>query len=266
MILNKIYCMDNIKGIKNYILDNSIDLTITSPPYDNLRDYKVYNFDFENLAKELYRITKDRGVVVWIVGDSIIDGSETGTSFKQALYFKEIGFNLHDTMIYERQNRFPEFIRYNQIFEYMFILSKGKIKTFNPIKDKKNQSCYNTRGTVRYSKRDTDGKLHKIIKENDNQQFSMRGNIWRCDVGNNKSSTDKFAFEHPAIFPEKLVRDHLLSWSNEQDVILDPFMGSGTTAKMCVVEKRNYIGFEISQEYIDIAQKRLQSINYDWVF
>jgi site-specific DNA-methyltransferase (adenine-specific) len=263
MELNKIYNIDNVNGIRKYLLDNSIDLTITSPPYDNLRDYKVYNFDFENLAKELYRVTKDRGVVVWIVGDSSIDGSETGTSFKQALYFKEIGFNLHDTMIYERLNRFPQFTRYNQIFEYMFILSKGKIKTFNPIKDKKNQS--NTRGTVSYSKRDRDGKLHKIIKENDNQQFSMRGNIWRCDVGN-RSSTDKFAFEHPAIFPEKLVRDHLLSWSNEQDVILDPFMGSGTTAKMCVVEKRNYIGFEISQEYIDIAQKRLQSINYDWVF
>lgn len=265
MELNKIYNIDNVNGIRKYLLDNSIDLTITSPPYDNLRDYKGYNFDFENLAKELYRITKEGGVLVWVVGDSLIDGSETGTSFKQALYFKEIGFNLHDTMIYERQNRFPEFTRYNQLFEYMFVLSKGKIKTFNPIKDRKNES-YNTRKIANYSKRDKDGKLHKVKKENDNQQFSMRGNIWRYGAGKGLSSTDKFAFEHPAIFPEKLVRDHLLSWSNEQDVILDPFMGSGTTAKMCVVEKRNYIGFEISQEYIDIAQKRLQSINYDWVF
>jgi DNA modification methylase len=265
MELNKIYNIDNVNGIRKYLLDNSIDLTITSPPYDNLRDYKGYVFDFENLAKELYRVTKDGGILVWVVGDSSIDGSETGTSFKQALFFKEIGFNLHDTMIYERQNRFPNINRYNQLFEYMFVLSKGKIKTFNPIKDRKNQS-YNTRKISNFSKRDKDGKLHKINKENDTQQFSMRGNIWRYGVGMGNSSTDNFAFEHPATFPEKLVRDHLLSWSNEQDVILDPFMGSGTTAKMCVVEKRNYIGFEISQEYIDIAQKRLQSINYDWVF
>jgi DNA modification methylase len=131
--VNKIICGDCLEVMKK-IPDGSVDLVLTSPPYDNLRTYNGYNFDFEGIAKELHRVTKDGGVIVWVVGDATIKGSETGTSFKQALYFKEIGFNLHDTMIYHKNNYPPlTHNRYEQCFEYMFVFSKRYLKSFNPI-------------------------------------------------------------------------------------------------------------------------------------
>jgi DNA modification methylase len=233
------------------IPDKSIEMMLTSPPYDNLRDYNGYTFDFEGIAKELYRVTKDGGVVVWVVGDATIKGSETGASFKQALYFKKIGFNLHDTMIYLKdQMAFPETNRYYQAFEYMFVFSKGKPKTVNLISDKQNKSF--GRKVDKTGCRNTDGSLQKSksgagnsIKEN-----GVRWNYWLF-------YNQQRGFNHPAVFPEKLAEDHILSWSNEGDTILDPMAGSGTTLKMAKKNNRNYIGIEISQEYIDIINKRL---------
>ena len=223
--------------------DNSIDLTVTSPPYDNLRDYKGYTFDFEGIAKELYRVTKQGGVVVWVVGDATIKGSETGTSFKQALYFKEIGFNLHDTMIYAKQNPVPyHHNRYNPQFEYMFVLSKGVPKTFNPIQE-------NTKGFKTGKYRYPDGSL-KIANTPIIKETKMLNNIWFYVVGGKGNN-------HPASFPEKLAEDHILSWSNEGDTVFDPMAGSGTTLKMAKKNNRNYIGIETSQEYIDIINKRI---------
>jgi DNA modification methylase len=231
------------------IPDKSIDLTVTSPPYDNLRTYNGYTFDFEGIAKELYRVTKEGGVVVWVVGDATIKGSETGTSFKQALYFKEIGFNLHDTMIYLKDVcPFPDINRYYQNFEYMFILSKGKPKTTNLISDRPNKSVGRTvSGTVRNKNGTTSPKvcLGNTIKE-----YGIRFNSWLVSDGKRQGL-------HPAPFPEKLAEDHILSWSNEGDTILDPMAGSGTTLKMAKKNNRNYIGIEISQEYIYIINKRL---------
>jgi site-specific DNA-methyltransferase (adenine-specific) len=244
-------CLEVMKDIP----DKSIDMVLTSPPYDNLRDYKGYTFDFEGIAKELYRITKQGGVVVWVVGDSVIDGNETGTSFKQALYFKEIGFNLYDTMIYEKNGtRYPEQKRYYQCFEYMFIFSKGIPKTINLIRDRKNkwQGIWGKRTT-----RKKDGTL--LQKEAvPYVEFGIRYNIWRMNCGFGHTTKDKFAYEHPAMFPEKLAADHIRSWSNEGDLILDPMNGSGTTTKMAKILKRNYIGIEISPEYCEIARQRLR--------
>lgn len=253
--LNKIYNMDCIDGMK--LLDDCcIDLTVTSPPYDNLRKYNGYSFDFENTAKELYRITKQGGVVVWVVGDSTIKGSETGTSFKQALYFKEVGFNLHDTMIYRKLNYTPlTHNRYEQEFEYMFVFSKGKPKTFNPIKIPCKYAGTSSWGKTSYYKTD-DGNLTQkekcVIKD-----MKIKGNIFEYRTGSTKTGKIK----HPAMFPEQLVEDHITSWSVENDVVFDPFMGSGTTA--CVSRKmnRNYIGFEISKEYCNIANERILSVN-----
>lgn len=255
--LNKIYCMDNVQGMKQ--LDNeSVDLVVTSPPYDNLRNYNEFSFDFENVAKELFRIVKVGGVVVWVVGDATINGSETGTSFKQALYFMQVGFNLHDTMIYAKESVFvhdPRNKRYKQAFEYMFVFSKGTPNTYNEIKDKivknsgkaiKTQKGRNPNGEKRFMK--------ELVTMG---EYQARFNIWSYYTGS-LSATDKIAFSHPAIFPEQLVKDHILSWSNEGDVVLDPFMGSGTTAKVARALGRKYIGFEISQEYVDLANKRLQ--------
>lgn len=249
--------MDCLCGLK--LLDNnSIDLTVTSPPYDNLRIYKGYSFDFEEIAKELYRVTKDGGVIVWIVNDATIKGSETGTSFRQALYFKEIGFNLHDTMIYKKNNPTPQKSnRYQPCFEYMFVLSKGKPKTFNPILEEK--KYIENRKNKMYNKSKNGKQINHEYQSKDNMK--VRNNIWEYNVGLYHSSNDKFVFKHPAIFPEQLANDHIISWSNEDDIVLDPFMESGTVAKMAILNSRKYIGFEISEEYCDIANKRLEQIN-----
>lgn len=252
MEINKIYNESNLETMAR-MPDCFVDLTVTSPPYDNLRDYKGYSFPFENIAKELYRVTKQGGVIVWIVNDSTINGSETGTSFKQALYFKEIGFNLHDTMIYDKGfAKFPDIVRYAQSFEYMFVFSKGKLKTFNPVKTLSVQ-CGNKKLITDRNKKGQTEKSITIVKE-----YKSERNVWLIDSGFNRSSKDKTAFEHPAIFPEELAKLHIASWSNQNDLIYDPFIGSGTTAKMAHLQKRNWIGSEISKEYVDLANKRLE--------
>jgi DNA modification methylase len=260
MEFNKIYNTDCLEGLK--LLENdSIDLTVTSPPYDNLRTYNGFSFDFEGIAKELYRVTKNGGVVVWVVGDATIKGSETGTSFKQALYFKYIGFNLHDTMIYLKDScPFPEVNRYYPSFEYMFVFSKGKPKTVNLIADKPNK---NFGQKVHVLGRNVDGSkfICSAIKNNTNRkikEYGVRRNVWEYSVGKWKVTKDEIAYQHPAIFPEQLANDHIISWSNENEIVLDPFMGSGTTAKMAIINNRNYIGFEMSKEYCEIANERLK--------
>ena len=231
--------------------DNFIDLTVTSPPYDNLRTYNGYSFDFEKVAKELYRTTKEGGVVVWIVGDATVKGSETGTSFKQALYFKEVGFNLHDTMIWNK-GKFSAVgalkTRYAPVFEYMFVFTKGKIKTFNPIKDRENKTAgQRISGNIRQQ----DGTMKpKSTIGKITAKFGQRFNIW-----NNAPQQGKN--KHPAQFPEQLANDHIISWSNERDLVYDPFMGSGTTAKMAIVNNRRYVGSEMSKEYCEIAKERI---------
>ena len=232
--------------------ENSIDLTVTSPPYDNLRTYNGFTFDFEGITRELYRITKVGGVVVWVVGDATIKGSETGTSFKQALYFKEIGFNLHDTMIYQKSTPPLTHNRYEQNFEYMFVFSKGKPNTFNGIKVPRKYK--DNRKDKAFGKNNDDSIDRGYSTQN---KSVLKTNVWNIFAGG--GSSDKIASEHPAIFPEKLAEDHILSWSNEGDTVLDPMAGSGTTLKMAKKNNRNYIGIEISKEYIDIINKRLNS-------
>jgi len=244
-------CLDVMRGMP----DGCVDLTVTSPPYDNLRTYNGYVFDFEGIADELYRITKDGGVVVWVVNDATVNGSETGTSFRQALYFKDVcGFNLHDTMIWEK----PSFTatgslvsRYAPVFEYMFVLSKGTPKTFNPIKDKPNKH-YGV--IIDGSIRQKDGSMRPISGRGVKQvaRFGQRHNVWH--MAPEMSSKNRF---HPAQFPEALAQDHIISWSNPGDIVLDPFLGSGTTAVACVKTGRHFIGIDISDEYCEIARRRV---------
>ena len=249
-------CLEVMKDIP----DGSIDLTVTSPPYDNLRTYngniEQWSFEkFQGIAKELYRVTKQGGVVVWVVGDATMNGSESGTSFKQALYFMSIGFNLHDTMIYRKLNPIPlTHNRYEQAFEYMFILSKGKPNTFNPIKIpcKTAGTVYNIKrpkAISEASKRDRD----EIMTTNNTK---YKDNIFEYCVGKKQGTQT-----HPAPFPEDLANDHIISWSNEGDVVLDPFMGSGTTGKMALLNNRNFIGIELDEEYFEIAKKRIEEAN-----
>ena len=233
-----------------------IDLTVTSPPYDNLRDYDGYSFDFETIAQQLFRVTKQGGVVVWIVGDATKDGTESGTSFRQALYFKSLGFNLHDTMIFHKFSAPLTHNRYEQHFEYMFIFSKGKPKTFNPLKEKK---AYMDRRIKIHMRREKDNT--EDTGKPGTSMMKIRGNVWYYPTGGGHNTSDKIAYEHPATFPEDLARDHILSWSNEGDLVLDPFAGSGTTLKMAKLLRRNYLGIEISEKYIEIINKRLDKYN-----
>src|SRR6266403_448452 len=259
MDLNKIYnenCLDTMTKME----DNFIDLTVTSPPYDDLRSYLGYSFDFEPIAKELYRVTKPGGCVVWVVGDAVVKGSATGTSFKQALYFMECGFNLHDTMIYEKNGTsFParrDGNRYSQIFEYMFVFSKGKPNKAKLICDKPNRWA----GWTSFGKAKVRNKNGELIERDMKPipDFSPRNNIWKYNTGKGYSTKDDIAFGHPAIFPEELAKDHILSWSNDGDVVYDPFSGSGTTAKVALLNNRNYIGSELSVEYCEIITERLK--------
>jgi len=258
--VNKIICSDSEKALKD-LPSCSIDLTITSPPYDDIREYNGYQFNDQTLANiiaELYRVTKIGGVIVWVVGDATINGSESGSSFRQALKFMEAGFKLHDTMIYEKNtSSFPAKRtgnRYTQIFEYMFVFSKDKPKTANLICDKPNKWAGHTnwgKNTTRLK----NGELQETSDIKPVPDFSPRNNIWKYNIGKGFNSSDKESHEHPAIFPEQLAEDHILSWSNEGDIILDPFSGSGTTCKMAKKHKRKYIGIDISSDYCLLAEK-----------
>lgn len=259
MDTNRIYNLDCVEGMR-HLGDETIDLTVTSPPYDNLRKYNGFSWDFEATARELFRVTKKGGVVVWVVNDATINGSETGTSFRQALYFMECGFRLHDTMIYQKNALPMNHNRYEQDFEYMFVLSKGKPKTFTPIR----VPCkYPEKETARknsyFSETDeTNRRARSNKKRNPVGKDKIKGNIWYFTTGKNHSTKDAVAFKHPAIFPEQLAHDHIISWSQPSDVVLDPFAGSGTTAKMALLNDRNFIGFEISAEYCEIANRRIE--------
>lgn len=249
--MNKIIlgdCLEVMRGMA----DGCIDLTVTSPPYDDLRTYGGYSFEFEPIARELYRVTKDGGVVVWVVGDQTKNGSESGTSFKQALYFKECGFNLHDTMIYLKdQLAYPDTNRYYNAFEYMFVFSKGKPKTVNLIKDKKNKSFGRT---VSGKGRQSDGTSKARTRANEPiSEYGVRWNYWLI-----YNQTRGIETQHPAIFPLQLAKDHITTWSEPNDTVLDPFLGSGTTTLAAQQLDRNYIGIEVNSEYVKIAQDRLK--------
>lgn len=251
---------DNVKVLSQWE-SSCIDLTITSPPYDNLRDYSnesTWDFEtFKAIAKQLYRVTKEGGVLVWVVGDSVNKGNKSLTSFRQALFFQEIGFSVYDVMIYEKAGTAPPHKnRYFNAFEYMFVLSKGLPKTIHLIADKPNNwGNHTTFGNV--TRREQDGTLtpkgRKIINA-----YGVRTNIWRYNNGKGFSTKDEIAYEHPAIFPEQLARDHILSWSDEGDLVLDPFCGSATVAKVARGLNRQWIGVEISQKYCEIARKRME--------
>jgi len=242
-------CGNCLEVLKDFP-DNCIDLTVTSPPYDNLRNYNGYTFDFESIAKELYRVTKKGGVVVWVVNDRKVNGSKTLTSFKQGIYFHSIGFNIHDVMIWRKPNPMPFIQRncYTPAFEYMLILSKGKPKTFNPIMERCKYA-----GKIIKTYTNNPESIRKQNKSKPTKNNKIKMNVWDYVIAGTN-------YGHPAIFPEQLAQDHIISWSNKGDIVLDPMCGSGTTCKMAKKNGRKYIGIEISPEYCEIARRRIKAI------
>lgn len=259
--MGKLYnenCIDTM----SHMSDNYIDLTVTSPPYDNLREYNGYSFPFEEIAKELFRVTSKGGVLVWVVGDQTRNGSESGTSFKQALFFMQCGFRLHDTMIYQKKNYLPlNHNRYDPEFEYMFVFSKGSPKTFNPllVPCKTAGASYNYATRSSASSKERNGAVRTRDELKITNSHKYRGNIWGYDTGKHKGSKDDI-WLHPATFPEKLAEDHILSWSNIGDMIYDPFAGSGTTSKMAEVNGRKWVASELSSEYCEIHNARIGNL------
>lgn len=237
--------------------DDFLDMTLCSPPYDDLRSYNGYEFSLESIIRLLHQKTKPGGVVVWVVADKTDNGSESLSSFDHAISFVRVGgFNLHDTMIYVKNNPIPSDCgtRYRQAFEYMFCFSKGKPKTFNPIKEP-------TKSAGRKIKafRITQNGRGNVPAEDIGRQIKSErkaSNVFTYNVGT-ASATDRIAFRHPAIFPERLAEDQIATWTNEGDIVYDCFMGSGTTAVAACNQRRSFIGSEISEEYVEIANERL---------
>lgn len=251
--LGVLYCCDCLKILPHL---EPVDLVITSPPYDNLRTYNGYTFNFYKTSWLIKKILKNGAICVWVVSDETVNGSETGSSFKQALFFKSIGLNIHDTMFYHKDPMPLSHQRYEQAIEYMFVFSNGKPKTFNPILERCSQLGKKLSGRRRHNLNDLE-PFHGIGKTIKPQK--IKTNVWKYSTGFNKSTKDKIAFEHPAIFPELLAHDHIISWTNEADVVLDCFCGSGTVPKQCERTSRQWIGIEISEKYCEIATKRIEA-------
>ncbi len=266
VLINKVFNEDCLATMSK-MPDNYVDLVITSPPYDGegMRKYNGNNkFEFEKIAVQLTRIIKNGGVMVWIVGDGMYKGSETGTSFKQALFFKEYcGLRLHDSMIFQKNTTtYPakqDGLRYTQCFEYMYVLSKNKPKTVNLIADKKNRWVGTTNFGQKTDRNEND-MLIPVRKFKPIPEYSPRTNIWRYVTGNGYSTEDKIAHQHPAIFPEQLAYDHILTWTVEGDVVYDAFAGSGIVLKAAMIHNRKFIGSEIVKEYFELVNKRLKMI------
>jgi len=253
--LNEIICADAAE-LMQAMPPASIDLVVTSPPYDELRNYNGYAFNFEGIAKGLFRVIKKGGVLVWVVGDKINKGNRSLTSFKQALFFQGLGFNAHDVMIYRKKNTpFMRSNAYTNCYEFMFVFSKGSPKTFNPLKTK---TVRQGQEMLPFNKK-ADG-INKKIKGELKPEKTLT-NIWEYAVGLHGSTSDKIAFQHTAVFPEKLAEDHILTWTKIGDVIFDPMCGAGTTCKMAATNKRNYIGCDISKEYVELTKQRLKNFN-----
>lgn len=255
--INEIYCADCIEFMRNGLDTESIDLTVTSPPYDKLRDYQGYSFDYQSVINELWRVTKPGGVVVWVVGDSTLKFNKSLTSFRQALAFQDRGFCVYDTIIYQKAGnpQPPINDRYYNVYEFMFIFSKGKPNSINLIRDRPNK--WHKRDGAVSTHRNKDGSLDTVHRSK-TPRYGVRYNIWCYSTGKYNTTRDMGAFQHPAMFPEQLASDHIISWSNEGDLVFDPFMGAGTTAKMAYLNNRNYIGCDISSEYVELAKARLR--------
>lgn len=232
-----------------------VDAVVTSPPYDGMRNYEGSldqwgEVAWNDIIGKLHDAVSDGGAVVWVVGDQVRDGDETGSSFMQALKFKETGFKLFDTMIYEKAqvSPFGNQRGYAQCFEYMFVFTKGTLRTSNILRDRKNIRPGSQ--SVIAKGADADGLSKERIRK-EIGEYGRRTNIWSYGVGGGETG-------HPAVFPLDLAKDHIFSWTKENDTVLDCFLGSGTTGVAAVQMGRDFIGIEREPKYFEIALRRIE--------
>lgn len=252
---NRIILTECVKGMKS-VPDDIIPLTVTSPPYEGLRTYDgLADWNFMDVAKELYRITMPGGVVVWVVQEQIVNGSESGESSRQRLAFANIGFRLHHTMVLGKLGGHQHSKgRYGGALEYAFILSKGKPRYFCPFRDKKNKEA--GREKI-FSNRRIDGTF-PAKKKARVHPYGFRSPIWFYATGKHHTANEDYAFDHPALMPQQMAEDFILSWSKVGDLVFNPFAGAGTVLKMALLNHRRYLGFEINPKYVEIARRRLK--------
>lgn len=263
-LIDRIFLGDCVEGMRR-LTDACIPLTVTSPPYDGLRSFGGHALDFESfkrVADELYRVTMPGGIVIWVVADAIVAGSETGTSARQKLYFKQIGFKIHHTMVMDKAgSRWPCKVRYGDSLEYAFILAKGKPRTINLLRDKPNRRA----GEVQdFNRREQDGRLRPAGRSRPIAAWGHRRAIWKYAVGSGLTTTDRYAYDHPALMPEKMAEDHIQSWSKPGDLVFDPMAGAGTTCKMALLNHRRYLGFEINPHYHALAERRMRDAHAEY--
>ena len=252
--VNRLLVGDATEILQQEFHESTFDLTVTSPPYEDLRNYNGFSFDAEKMLEAIYRVTKSGGVCVWVVGDRI-KVERSLVSFKHALIAREVGFQIHDVMIYQKKNTpFMRANSYTNCYEFMFVFSKGKPKTFNPLMTPTVRNGWE-KGVTNKGPDAVNRKVPIKLKKE-----KVKTNIWSYAVGLGGSTSDRFAFEHPAIFPEQLAADHILSWTNRGDIVLDPMCGSGTSCKMAKMHGRNFVGIDISADYIEISKRRLKEI------
>ena len=231
------------------------DLILTSPPYDGMREYGGYNgaFDFGAIAAACVANLAPGGVLVWVVGDQIIDGGESGTSFRQALGFKALGLTLHQTLFFEAAHYRPiDKSRALRGVQYMFVFAKGSPMVANIPIDRPNVKAgmrvtrsYAPGKSLNGSRNPASDRVKRIA------DFGRRGPIWRyaTECGSDMG--------HPAAFPYALASDHIVCWTNPGDLVIDPMVGSGTTLRAAADLGRRAIGIEINPEYCDLIRRRL---------
>lgn len=244
-------CVDGMRGLP----ESCIPLTVTSPPYGNLRKYGGHLFDFEAVAQELWRVTAPGGVVVWVVADHVKGGTETGDVCRQQLRFQELGFRAHEKLVMSKSYRLPQKTRYfGDCLEFALVLSKGKPRSINLLRDKENSTPGQCR---RFSQMAPDGRRSVSTKKYTVGRYGVRGKVWYYPRGGQLTTSDRAAFQQTAPMPVEMARDHIRSWSRPGDLVFDPFLGSGTTAKMALLNDRRYLGYEVHEPYFEIAQRRL---------
>ena len=251
-------CLNIMKKIE----ENTFDLIVFSPPYDSLRKYNDYTFDLKKTGEQIFRVLKDGCLCAMVIQDQTKNFGKSLTSFRTAVdWVDRIGFKLFETVIYRKHG--IEGAWWNKRFrvdhEYIHLFLKGeKPRYFNkdPLRI---PSKHGGKTMVGSGNRKTDGTTTKTTTIHVNK-MKCRGTVWDYL---NAGDKNKLKQQHPAVFPDKIPYDIISCFSPVKGLVLDPFVGSGSTCVMAKKLDRFYTGIDISSKYIEIAKKRLKEVQME---